>query len=101
MRQINDWREALKSVLNELGIIEGEEIKSLEKRLEWMPLENPELDLPPLVGMIRNFLKACNFVEIDIFALISQTGKKWWKVCKDKMRSKAQSEEDFRPFFDG
>ena len=71
MRQINDWREALKSVLNELGIIEGEEIKSLEKRLEWMPLENPELDLPPLVGKIRNFLKACNFVEIEIFALIS------------------------------
>ena len=50
MRQINDWREALKSVLNELDITDGEEIKSLEKRLEWTPIENPELDLPPLVG---------------------------------------------------
>lgn len=49
MRQINDWREALKSVLNELGILDGEEIRSLEKRLEWTPIENPALDLPPLV----------------------------------------------------
>ena len=53
MRQINDWRESLKSVLNELGITEGEEVESLEKRLEWMPLENPELDLPPLVGKMN------------------------------------------------
>ena len=37
----------------ELGITEGEEVESLEKRLEWMPLENPELDLPPLVGKMN------------------------------------------------
>jgi hypothetical protein len=33
-----------------LGILDGEEIRSLEKRLEWTPIENPALDLPPLVG---------------------------------------------------
>ena len=51
MRQINDWRDALKIVLNELGIVEGDEIKSLEHLLEWTPQENPELDLPPLKGI--------------------------------------------------
>ena len=61
MRQINDWREALKNVLNELGIVDGEEIRSLEKRLEWTPNENPELDLPPLVGKYEALHSMCSY----------------------------------------
>ena len=50
MRQINDWRDSLRSVLHELGTFEESEMKTLQARLEWTSLENPELDLPTLVG---------------------------------------------------
>ena len=50
MRQINDWRDALRSVLNELGISDGKEIDNLKHILQWTPNENPELDLPILKG---------------------------------------------------
>lgn len=60
MRQINDWRDALKSVLNELGMDDcGEEIEKLEKKLQWTPQENPELDLPELKG--QQLLKTDSF----------------------------------------
>ena len=50
MMQINDWRDSLRSVLHELGTFEEDEMKTLQARLEWTSLENPELDLPALVG---------------------------------------------------
>ena len=55
MRQINDWRDSLRSVLHELGTFEDDEMKTLQARLEWTSLENPELDLPALVGKFEKF----------------------------------------------
>ena len=55
MRQINDWRDSLRSVLHELGTFEDDEMKTLQARLEWTSLENPELDLPALVGKLEKF----------------------------------------------
>ena len=42
MNKINDWRESLRSVLNELGYEDEDEFG----RCVWSPSENPELDLP-------------------------------------------------------
>ena len=67
MRQINDWRDALRSVLHELGTFEEDEMKTLQARLEWTSLENPELDLPALVGKLpppKKFLFLVNLVNV-------------------------------------
>lgn len=50
MSQINDWRDSLKNVLTELGSFDQDEKATLDNRLEWSPLENPELDLPSSTG---------------------------------------------------
>jgi hypothetical protein len=42
MNRINDWRETLRSVLNELSYDDADEFG----RCVWSPSENPELDLP-------------------------------------------------------
>ena len=42
MNKINDWRESLRNVLNELGYDDEDEYG----RCVWSPSENPELDLP-------------------------------------------------------
>ncbi len=54
MRQINDWRDSLKSVLMELGTMDDEERTSLEKRIDWSPSEDPELDLPTAARMFMH-----------------------------------------------
>ena len=50
MKQINEWRESLKTVLIELGDFDKQEMADMENKLQWTPKENPELDLPILQG---------------------------------------------------
>jgi len=57
MNKINDWKDTLRNVLNELGHVDDEEFAKTEERCLWSPSENPELDLPE--SKMADELQAC------------------------------------------
>ncbi len=69
MRQINDWRDSLKNVLSELGTMDKNEKAIIEKRLDWSPSEDPELDLPTAARESINVKVIDSFDKDFIFQL--------------------------------